>query len=491
MANSISKIRMALSKAIAPKISKGVGGSNSGMSFIMPNYRNPPVFGTSGLLDAYKTMPWLRAITGKIGQAVGTTRWKLYSGKDPATGKTIDPLRWKYLPANVRNKKIENAISNGDGLQEILMHPLLTLLINGNENMVGQSVFQVTQQHMDLVGEAYWVLERNALKAPIAIWPVPPDWVTELPTVEKPYYTIKTEKKNTEVPVTEVIRFVDLDPSNPYGRGTGVSKALGDELETDEYAVQHLKAFFYNRARPDIIISGDNLKREDVLRLEEKWLEKHQGFWNRFKPHFINRSIEVQEIGQSFEEMQIVALRKAERDTIMQTFAIPPEKLGLLTASNRSTIAAADSFWQRDVLLPRIELIRNTLQKHLVPMFDTRLILDFESPVIDDKEYILDVMKASPSSFTRNEWRKAANLDPLPRGEAFIMRPGEIEVDANGAVGEGLEANLPAPAASAPAKSKEQGLLVHTIRNEISSILDEELGKISNGGSKLIDFTGK
>ena len=43
------------------------------------------------------------------------------------------------------------------------------------------------------------------------------------------------------MPPEDVIVFKDPDPANPYGRGSGIGKALGDELDTDEFAAQHIE----------------------------------------------------------------------------------------------------------------------------------------------------------------------------------------------------------------------------------------------------------
>ena len=63
----------------------------------------------------------------------------------------------------------------------------------------------------------------------------------------------------------------------------------------------------------------------------------------------------------------------------INVFGIPPEKLGVVNESKRSTIAAADFFWNKDIILPRMEFIRMFLQLHLVPDFDDKLILDYET----------------------------------------------------------------------------------------------------------------
>ena len=102
----------------------------------------------------------------------------------------------------------------------------------------------------------------------------------------------------------------------------------------------------------------------------------------------------------------MVQLRKHERDTFVNVFGIPPEKIGLIGESKRSTIQAADMFWNKDVIKPRVEMIRRVLQQVVVPRFDERLILYYETPVIQEDEFKLQAMVAAPWASTVNEWRR-------------------------------------------------------------------------------------
>jgi len=383
----------------------------------------------------------ISAVAGKIATAVSVTQWRLYVIRDNSDSqrRIITPRDIQKAPTKeLRERKIrqltkQNGSATVFNLEEIEDHPLLDLLEHGNEWMTGRDVFKVTQIHYDLAGEAFWLIERNRLGTPVAIWPLPPHWISDFPTPDSPYYKVQFETRQVDIPVTEIIRICDPDPLNPYGRGTGLARALGDELETDEYAAKHIKTFFYNRARPDLIISAEDLTPEDTRRLEQGWLAKMRGFWNAYKPYFINRRVDVKEIGQTFENMQLTQLRKHERDTIIQVFGAPPEKLGVLSQSNRSTIAAADLFWTKDLIMPRVE-----------PFFDERLILDYDSPVVEDSEHELRVMQAMPAAFTKNEWRAMANKDSLGEiGDVFLLQPGQVQLpmDQAGFAGQ-LEDNI-------------------------------------------------
>lgn len=455
----LERLRGSIAYLLAPQAMKQALPQPYNSAFLSPLSQGgaPPRLGTRELLQAYNEMPWLRAIVNKVGKSVSSVQWSLFVEQGGNNGSRRARRAHKLQRADYATRKaLLKQVSAEGNLNEIEDHPLLSLLTLGNDMHLGSVVFQVTQQHMDLVGEAYWLLERNGLGVPINIWTVPPDWIRALPTKEFPFYRIRIGAVEVHIPVTEMISFLDPDPANPYGRGSGTAKSLGDELETDEYAAKYLKQFFYNDARPPLIISGENLGRDNTERLEERWLEKHQGFWKKFRPHFLNRKVDIKEIGQSFESMQMVQIREHERDTVIQVYGFPPEKFGIVNESKRSTIAAADLFWRQDILMPRLETLRMVMQHKLVPYFDDRLIIDYELPEVNDAEHRLSVMKASAWAYNIDEWRAEASKPPLPedKGKVYMVPVNMTPIEehsqedmpgANGSNEPGTDADTPPP----------------------------------------------
>lgn len=375
----------------APSTMSGVGGDPFGW-LLAGASRTPGARGTSDILTAYGTMPWLRAVTHRVSTSVAAVPWTL----------SATPRR-------------------GGEPQPLLSHPLLDLLAGGNPLLGAHASRQMTQLCLDLVGESFWLLERNPLGMPIAFWPVPPSWVQQTPTPDLPYFRVSWGAVQAQLPVTEVLWFKDPHPADPYGRGRGTAQALSDELETDEYAAKHTKAWFYNSARPDIIVTADNLSKDDTKRLEEDWNSKNKGFWNAFKAYFLNRKVDITTLSQTFKDQELIALRQFERDMIIQIYGVPPEMLGVIEHSNRATIIESQTIFRTYVMLPRLELLRDTMQRCLVPQYDERLMLGYVSPLPEDREHKLNVMKAAPQAFLLDQWQAAAGEPPLPNGAGQVF----------------------------------------------------------------------
>jgi HK97 family phage portal protein len=378
---------------------RAAGPAREGMrAAILPAGRRlPPRRGTAEFLRAYSEMPWLRAASNKVAQAVAAVEWQV---------ARVEGERRTLLP----DHPLQRLLAAGSGAGE-----------RGVPGLTGLDVRKVTSLHLDLAGEAFWLLERNRAGLPIATLPLPPHWVADIATPARPFYRLAVPGGfSGEVAASEIVAFREIDPERPYERGAGIARALADELDTDEQAAKHVASFLANRARPDLIVAGSGeqpLSPEEAERLELAWGAKFGGPARAGRPFFSSGPLSVTPLAQSFRDSQMREIRQFERDTIVSVFGLPPEKLGILQNSNRSTIEAADLFFAKEVLLPRLRLMREVIRQRLVPEFDARLSVDFDSPVEDDRAFRRQVMLGAREHFTRNELRALAGLPPKSGGD--------------------------------------------------------------------------
>jgi len=297
-----------------------------------------------------------------------------------------------------------------------------------NPFMDRMELLRVTELHLDFVGDAFWLKQRNGLGKPVGYWPIPPHWVIETPTPERPRYRVGYRTWQAEIPQTEIRQFHVSSAVNPYTRGSGIGWALADEIQVDEYAAKLASAFFFNRARADFIfVGGDSV--EETKRLELDWNNRVQGVWRAFRPFFATGNPQddlkkrIYEFQQpTMEQLVYPNLRKVGRDIILQVWGVSPELFGIVENSNRATIEAAEYLFSKWVIVPKLERLRGTLQREVVEEFDERAILHFDSPVAEDHDRELGVMKAAPWAFGESEWRaRAGYLKPAPTGDVRVV----------------------------------------------------------------------
>ena len=383
----------------------------------------PPTQGARERVAAYADMPWLHALADKVASAFAAVEWTLAYPRGRRDRRAFRAKSLQRAPSRADRAARAKRLEPEAEMVEVREHPLLDLLDGGNAMMTGLGMRKVTALHWDLEGEAFWLKERNGVGAPVAAWPLPPDWVRATPTPATPAYRVGFRGWQGTVPDTEVLWLPNHNPSNPYGRGTGIARALADELEVDEYAAKMVRQQFFNQARPDFIVypgeDAGSWSDAERLRLQQDWGEQHDGFWRAFKPRFASRKLGVFEFAQADNRsLQMVQLREFNADLIRKIWGVPPEIMGIVEpGASRATAKLASYIFARWVLVPRLEMFRALLQERLVPEYDERLILDYVSPVEEDGDFALEVARANPTALDLDEWRALANRPEMANGQ--------------------------------------------------------------------------
>ena len=415
---------MFVGKATGFNLGVQAGGSDGSITTLLRHGRLPRR-GTYELLMAYSTMPYLRSSVHKIAFNAAIVPMRLYAktrpgkaNKDPFSDPsakaiedfTMKSMSCKYLNGNIVVEKRLNAI------REYPNHPMMKLLANPNPDMDGRTLRQLTTSWLDVVGDAFWAFDTDANGLPTKIWPLPPHWVTETPSKYQPFYRVNVGMVGVyDIPATNMLWFKDPSLENPYMRGVGHGQALSDELDADEAAAKHIGAFFFNDCLPPALISVKDADDDTLAHARAKFEGEHLGFEKAYRAAWTGGEIDIKRLDTSFNDMQLVQLRKFQRDIVIQTFGLSPEMLGILDNSNRATIFEARALFAENVLTPRLELIRSTLQK-FAALYDERLIVAFDDPMPSDEKHALDVAKAAPWIPSTDEWRSMMNLPNMTDG---------------------------------------------------------------------------
>ena len=91
---------------------------------------NPPVRSVGDYLQAYSTMPWLRAVASRIGYDVGAVQWELLVARKKGQRATQNRRIQRAFGAE-RSALIRRGLAEGE-LETIDDHPMLDLLNQPN-----------------------------------------------------------------------------------------------------------------------------------------------------------------------------------------------------------------------------------------------------------------------------------------------------------------------------------------------------------------------
>jgi HK97 family phage portal protein len=397
----------------AKVVNKGVASSHtSGTSGAHP--------GIKAGLDAFEINPWLFASVDLIARTAALVPWRAYRKKDKAVG----PSKRERL---MLDHKISRAMDSAS-LQRLDLvefeHPALVVLNKPNPLQDCYSFFYTCWCLKELTGACYIYKSRDRDGKPNGLYPVPRTWIRHIATMDEPWFSINKTNSwfgvdaGIEIPERDFIVFKTPRPSDPHGEGVGLASVVGAEIDIDEFASSFLGSYFRNSAQPSLLIGVEDANETELERAAEKWNSANRGADNAHRVHFYSGNIDVKPISSSLKDAELIEVRKFERNTLIQVSSLPPECLGIIENSNRSTIDAADYHLRKNVIAPRLAAFWSVMQTQFMDEWpDLPGLLVPTSTIPEDLELKHKIMVSAPQAFTVNEWRAASGHPPISGGD--------------------------------------------------------------------------
>lgn len=362
--------------------------------FYTPRFSPPPERNTEGWLRAFGRNPRLAPV-GKIAGDLASVPGKLYR-----VGR------------------------NGDK-REIKVHPFLDFIARPSPlpEMSASAFWRLFEIYLLIKGESFALIERGRSGQPLELWPVPPHWVQETPSLGHPQYKIRNANGEIiTVPMEDMFVQKELNPLDPYGRGLGIAEAVADEVEADEMMTKFAKTIFNNDATPPTLISVPGLRKEQFERVKENWEERHRGLMNAHKMGFIPSEATAIRLTDSIKDMDFNESRKVYRDFVNSHFSVPPEVMGIVENSNRATATLAKTLYAENILSVRLAARQNAVNEILLPWFGDDLLYEYDDIIPQDAEFQLLKSKdgVANCAMTINEWREANGMDTVQWGDALL-----------------------------------------------------------------------
>jgi HK97 family phage portal protein len=352
----------------------------------------------SNQVNTYAENGTLFSIVSLYAQATATVRWHLY-----------------------RKSNTDHRLEDRT---EVFSHLALDLWNRPNDFYTGQLFRETFQQHLDLTGEAWWVIERNpAMRSiPLGMWPVRPDRMLPVPSREKylaGYLYLGPDGEQIPLALDEVIQLRMPNPADPY-RGLGPVQALLTDLDSARYSAEWNRNFFVNGAEPGGVISVDRRLADDEFdEMTSRWREQHQGVANAHRVAILEQGATWQDRTYSQRDMQFAELRNLSRDVIREAFRMHGHMLGQAEDINLANAKAADYTFAKWGVDPRADRIRDTLNFAYLPLFGTTgegVEFDYETVVPADQEtdnQTLTARAAAAAALRAAGWDAAGVLDAV------------------------------------------------------------------------------
>jgi HK97 family phage portal protein len=303
------------------------------------------------MMRQYGSVGTLFAIVSRIATSVSEVQWHLYR-------KQTDRRR-RYGPVE-------------DTRVEVTSHWALDVWHQPNPFMTGQEFREVFSQHVELVGEGWWVVGRNPRSdLPISLWPIRPDKMAPEPHPTKfvsGYIYSDPDGRKIPLGTDEVVFLRMPNPLDPY-RGMGPVQSVLADLDSTRYTAEWNRNFFLNDASPGGIIEVDKrLSDAEFDEMGARWREQHQGVRNAHRVAVIEQGKWVDR-AFSMRDMQFSELRAVNDEQIRKAFGYPRPMLGDVVDINRANAEAGEVVFARWVLRQRLNRIKGALNSDFLPLF--------------------------------------------------------------------------------------------------------------------------
>jgi HK97 family phage portal protein len=359
---SLIKPRNASSK---PPVPIGNGRAmGRGLSYNLGNGRQD----AETYMRQYGMSGTLYGIISLLAEAAATPTWKLYK-KQPQDGRV------RYTTAD----------KGSDQRVQVVQHAAIQLWNNPNCTNSGFEFREGSQQHQELTGETFWVMDTEA-GFPTSIWYVRPDRMDPVPDADGNLTGwIYSGPSGEQVPLkdSEVILEKRPNPLDPY-RGAGPVASILPNIQQQRYATEYQRNLFLNGADPGGVITvPGNLTEPQFDELIDRWRESHRGVARAGQVGVLEAGMTWTANAHTNKDLEYGELRLANRDELREAWRIHKTMMGTSDDVNRANAVTAQEVFVAWQVIPRLNRRRDTLNSKLLPLFGrggTPVEFDFDDP---------------------------------------------------------------------------------------------------------------
>ena len=387
---------------------------------------------------AYRGLAY--TLANKIARPFANAPTKLFIAKNvnkPLENKTR-PISKETLAYLSKNSAYSPYVTKAVEIVEVVDHPFLELMENINPYSNAFDFMELMSINMDIMGNAYWYVVKNAMGTPVELWSIPPQWMYVVADKEKfikGYLFHKPGNLTGEgVPfeTDEIIHFKYPSINNIY-YGVSPLGAVSDsynlQVNIDRYDI----AFFSNMTRPDGVLTSEGTVSDTVFeKIKKQFKQRNSGVNKARSIIVLEGNVKWQQTSHAPTE---IGLKDANRDVMEKmaaAFDVPLSKL-ITENVNKSNAEAGQTDLLRDGVEPRLTRRDQKINEQLMPMFGPGLFIAHANTVPEDKEFRLKERNENikGGSSTVNEERAKDGEEPVEGGD-ILYQPAGVAGPAGG-----------------------------------------------------------
>lgn len=298
---------------------------------------------------------------------------------------SVAQVNWRLF----RHSDGRGRISSPDPRREVTSHAALDLWAKPNDFMYRQLFVESFQQHLELTGKAFWIIDPSPA-GPLSMWPVMPDRMVAVPDPRMflaGWVYLGPNGEQIPFQRDEVVWLRSPNPLDPYD-GLGAVEPMMADIESAHFISDWNRNFFKNSAQPGGFVTfPERLSDEQFEELTERWAEQHQGVHRAHRVAFLESGAQWQPGGYSMKDMQFAELRQDTRNITYEGFGVSKGMLGIVDDVNRASIEGSEYIYAKYRAVPRLERIKGALNNQFLPLFGATgggVEFDYDNPVPAD-----------------------------------------------------------------------------------------------------------
>ena len=323
-------------------------------------------------LGAMEDVSTLFSIIDLISTAVAERQWKLYR-------------------------------TDGEERVEVDVHPALTVWNKPNDFYTQDELIEAIQQHYELTGEMWCLLEHKKLgrlSMPTNLWPLRPDRMTPVkhPTDFISGYLYSMGGEKIPLDIDQVLFERRMNPKDAW-RGLSPISSLAVDIAGEKAASRYNTLFFANGAEPGGIIelnAENTMDDADFDRFKRHWQSNHKGYGNAHRVAILEMG-KYSERSTSHKDMEFVGLRTFSRESMMEAYRVSPAMLGHVEDVNRANNLAQAEAFDTKIIIPRLNRLKRMLNTKFLPRFGAlgqNYEFDYDTETNDDPEALASALNA-------------------------------------------------------------------------------------------------
>ena len=375
-------------------------------------------------------------------------------GTDPKRSSiVVSCVRWVQRTISEAPPILERYLADKDEWEQVSTHRLLDVLAAPNPSQTGTQVWKATVKDLLLKGNAYWILQRNNMGAPVSFYWMPADKVTPVAGAifgEIASYRIGQGATEQTLDPADVIHFRDgLDSENAILGESGIGSLI-NELITDERAASFTQTLMRNSGQPGAVISpesGVTIPQAAAEQIERKWNEKFASNTGAGNAMVTPKKVEIEKLAFSPEQMEMRAQRSIPEERTTAVLGVNAAVVGLGSGLATTKVGATLAEYREEAfesnIIPMYRDLAAHLTQQMLPEFGLRtdgasrwrLTFDLRGVRVLQEDELKRVERicrmVTDGVITIAEGRRMLGLSVLPEHEIYL-RPGNLRMIPTG-----------------------------------------------------------